>query len=118
MLFSLVFTQNSTSPSPQAVACVNACQDTDVNCKAKCLGNPFPDAALVKKTTDCYNGCGSNTDCRAQCTADYISGVGVPTNSSSGTSNSTNSTSPNAKASSSSVITTASTLLLGAITFY
>eukprot|EP00834_Sanchytrium_tribonematis_P001423 NODE_34_length_36538_cov_0.612854.p31 type:complete len:115 gc:universal NODE_34_length_36538_cov_0.612854:29514-29170(-) len=84
MIFTAIVTaQNLTALSPEVLSCVNGCQDSDVNCRAKCVGTPFPDAALVKKTSDCFQSCNGNLDCRNQCQQNYIDGIGVATNSSS-----------------------------------
>ena len=105
---SLVLAQNSTQ-----LECVKGCSNTDVNCQAKCLGNPFPDAALVAKTTQCYQGCGTDLTCRNNCQNNFVEGVGVPVNSSSTTANNTSTDKK-----SSAVVMSASTLVLSIIAFY
>ena len=104
---SLVLAQNSTQ-----LECVKGCSNTDVNCQAKCLGNPFPDAELVAKTTKCYQDCGTDLNCRNSCQNNFVEGVGVPVNGSS----TTNTTSTDKK--SSAVVISASTLVLSVIAFY
>ena len=99
-LLNLVAAQNAT-----ALDCVKSCNN-NVNCNAKCLGNPFPNAALINQTASCYTGCGADKNCLAGCNNAYIQGAGVPI--SNGTNSTTDATD---KKASSGVVITASGLL-------
>lgn len=117
MLYNLILAQNSSTPLPKATLdCIAGCADSDVNCKAGCLGTPHPDAALVSQTNACYNSCGSNTDCRNKCDVTYIANSNT-TNSSATANGNTTTANGNTTASSATVIT-ASTLVLAVIAFY
>jgi len=37
--------------------CLNACAEGDVNCKAQCVGVPYPDEAAANRTTACVAAC-------------------------------------------------------------
>jgi len=56
----------ATTSSPGAnptIACINACDPTDTNCRAHCQGLPVPDAAAISATNQCEANCpkGSGT---------------------------------------------------------
>eukprot|EP00834_Sanchytrium_tribonematis_P008073 NODE_849_length_3547_cov_0.451856.p3 type:complete len:118 gc:universal NODE_849_length_3547_cov_0.451856:60-413(+) len=83
MIFTTIFAANVTATlDNDQQKCLTGCFDTDVNCQAKCLGVPYPDPALASKTLSCYNDCKDDV-CRSQCQNDFITGVGVPVNTSS-----------------------------------
>eukprot|EP00835_Amoeboradix_gromovi_P005183 NODE_463_length_8163_cov_0.168279.p3 type:complete len:107 gc:universal NODE_463_length_8163_cov_0.168279:3870-4190(+) len=75
-LFSAVLSIDSTS-------CLNACPLGDVNCQAKCLGNPFPDASVIAKTNECYRSCASDVTCIQKCDFTYVTGTDMSANSTS-----------------------------------
>ncbi|KAK3044029.1 hypothetical protein LTS18_002362, partial [Coniosporium uncinatum] len=66
--------------------CLNACAEGDVNCKAQCVGVPYPDEAAANRTTACVaacpqgNGTWAETDgyanCQKACFSSYIPGLG------------------------------------------
>lgn len=37
--------------------CLGTCPESDVSCRAECLGNPAPDAAAVDATNSCAAAC-------------------------------------------------------------
>lgn len=79
---------SSTVPVPTSsyddvvVQCLKKCNDTDVACRASCLGVPTPSDEDVKKSTECAGKCaqGSGTpedtkkygDCQLACYSSYF----------------------------------------------
>ncbi|RYP68992.1 hypothetical protein DL769_005379 [Monosporascus sp. CRB-8-3] len=77
----------------EAVECVEACPDSDVNCQARCITVPNPDETAVNQTTSCVAECpqGDGTEednaaygeCVQSCIADHYlttTFTGQPTN--------------------------------------
>jgi len=86
---------NTSSYDPVTVACLGKCDESDVNCRAACFGNPHPNENDVNATTQCAMKCvqGDGTEeqtakyaaCQQKCITDLFlttSGViGKPTGS-------------------------------------
>ena len=119
LMSSLVFCESAAVILQQTtLKCLNACPTANVNCQAKCVGTPFPDANLVSKTNQCYQACGSNNDCITQCATIFVKGDGVGTSKNDTSSNGTNNGTGASKLKySSAMITSASTLVLATFTF-
>ncbi|CAK7232862.1 hypothetical protein SBRCBS47491_008413 [Sporothrix bragantina] len=88
---STVSTANTATTSAQAAInkCLDACAADDVNCRAKCIAVPDPNAAQANATNNCVAGCnqGNGTaadnlayaDCVAACIgANYFTSTGTP----------------------------------------
>ncbi|KAH8762521.1 hypothetical protein F5883DRAFT_646578 [Diaporthe sp. PMI_573] len=99
MFASAQDTTGTTSASPTAattdaaqastLACLDACDDGDVTCQAKCIAVPNPDASQVNATTECVANCDqgdgsqSDTDAYAACVQgcindNYFTSGGTP----------------------------------------
>jgi len=46
--------------------CLNTCAEGDVNCKAQCVGVPYPDEAAANLTTACVAACPQGNGTRAE----------------------------------------------------
>uniref|UniRef100_L2FT91 Uncharacterized protein n=1 Tax=Colletotrichum fructicola (strain Nara gc5) TaxID=1213859 RepID=L2FT91_COLFN len=79
--------------------CLAACPATDVNCQAKCIAVPSPNADQINKTTECVAACDQGdgsaaatekfAKCRDGCISEYYftsGGTPNPTGSSGGNS--------------------------------
>ncbi|KAL0639704.1 hypothetical protein Q9L58_001271 [Maublancomyces gigas] len=63
--FAVAQSTTSTSTAPvrtssytdAQASCLGSCAETDVSCRAECLGNPAPDAAAVDATNKCAAAC-------------------------------------------------------------
>lgn len=51
--------------SPQAL-CLSACDPTDVNCRAQCVGGAHPNSAQVNQTNECIVACPAGDGSAAQ----------------------------------------------------
>jgi len=82
-------TTTSTAPvntdssyGPQVDACMDDCEETDVSCRATCLGSPNPTEEQINETTKCSAKCpqGNGTeaetkaygDCQRACVEKYF----------------------------------------------
>ncbi|XXG99072.1 hypothetical protein Hte_005406 [Hypoxylon texense] len=109
------------------LACLNACDATDVNCQAKCIAVPSPDTQNVNSTTTCVAACpqGNGTaadnlafaDCVNDCIGQYyFTTSGTPnlassTSGGSGSSGSTGAVTPSVTAVESTVTSDGSTFV-------
>ncbi|KAI2621074.1 hypothetical protein GGR54DRAFT_647153 [Hypoxylon sp. NC1633] len=72
---------SQSSAQAAMIACLNACSPDDVNCKAKCIAVPSPDAQNANQTVNCAAECpqGNGTasdnlnyaNCVSACIAQY-----------------------------------------------
>ncbi|KAK7744970.1 hypothetical protein SLS53_003203 [Cytospora paraplurivora] len=94
------------------VACLNACGTGDVNCQAKCIAVPSPDAAQANATTECVAACdqGNGTASENQAYADCVQGC-INTNYYTSTGTPAQSTGASGASASDSVAMTGVTLL-------
>lgn len=46
-----------TADTSPITVCLSACDPTDVNCRAQCVGGAHPNSAQVSQTNDCINSC-------------------------------------------------------------
>ncbi|PVH79144.1 hypothetical protein DL98DRAFT_560841 [Cadophora sp. DSE1049] len=58
-------TITSVDTSPQAT-CLAACNPTDVNCRAGCVGGAHPNSAQVNQTYECISGCPAGDGSKSQ----------------------------------------------------
>jgi len=103
-------TESAASPQPTSAQqkCVTACK-SDVDCAAKCLGNPAPTKDMVNATTECMAACpqGNGTApetakyaaCQTKCINDqFLSNSGSSNSSSDSSSSDSGSGSSNSTA--------------------
>ncbi|KAI4869319.1 hypothetical protein F4820DRAFT_407084 [Hypoxylon rubiginosum] len=121
-------TSNIDPPEDSAqaamLACLNACDAADVNCQAKCIAVPSPDAQDANSTTTCAAACpqGNGTaadnlafaDCVNDCIGQYYfttSGTPNTASTTSGSSGSTGAVTPSVTAVESTVTSDGSTFV-------